>query len=274
MKAVDLHTHTNASDGYLTPLELLEQAHLAGIELLSITDHDTTAAYRHLDWANLVHLQLIAGVEFSTQWRSTGIHVLGLTVGLDSGVLQFATTFQSDARALRATRIAEKLEKIGVPDPMAGALRFAGDAAIGRPHFARHMVECGFVKDLSAAFKKHLGAGKIGDIKQHWASMQQIIDWIRDSGGIAVLAHPGKYGLTRTKRLALIDEFQLLGGRGLEVISGAQDPELTATLAATASAKGLLASCGSDFHEPKRPWASLGMKLDLPPQCRPIWDAW
>ena len=129
-------------------------------------------------------------------------------------------------------------------------------------------------RTLPQAFRKFLGAGKAGDVKQHWAPFAQIIDWIRDSGGTAVLAHPGKYGLTRTRRLALVEEFCRLGGQGIEVISGLQDPRLTQSLAEAASVHDLLAACGSDFHRPGQSWAQLGMPLTLPPNCRPVWDAW
>jgi predicted metal-dependent phosphoesterase TrpH len=174
----------------------------------------------------------------------------------------------------RAEQIAARLERFGVQDSLAGALAIAGDGAVGRPHFARYLVAIEVVKDTAQAFRKYLGAGKAGDVKQHWAPLRQIIEWIRDSGGTAVLAHPGKYGLTLTRRLALVKEFRRLGGQGIEVISGLQDPTLTLSLAAAAAAHDLLAACGSDFHRPGQAWAKLGMPLILPPDCRPVWDAW
>lgn len=271
---VDLHTHTNASDGALTPHDLLHQAAKAGIGLLSITDHDTVAGYRELETPANGALRLVPGIEFSTLWRKIGVHVLGLNIDPASAAIHAATAHQQRARLLRAERIAARLERCGVADALAGALAIAGPSTVGRPHFARYLVNTAIVKDTEQAFKKYLGRGKAGDVKQYWAPLGQIIDWIRDSGGTAVLAHPGKYGLTQSQRVKLIEAFRRLGGQAIEVISGRQDPMLTQSLAANASASKLLAACGSDFHEPGRPWARLGMPLTLPPQCRPVWDCW
>ena len=272
---VDLHTHTNASDGSLDTTELMHEATAAGVELLSITDHDTLDAYATLPAGTTTPApRLVGGIEFSTEWRGCGIHVLGLNVGLSSDAMSAATKFQRHAREQRAEKIAELLERIGVEQALDGARACANGGMIGRPHFARHLVASGFVKDLGQAFRKYLGAGKIGDVKQHWAPLERIIDWIRDSGGTAVLAHPGRYGLTHTRRNALITDFAAIGGRGIEVISGKQDPSLTATLATAAAKLDLLASCGSDFHHPGQPWARVGMPLALPGNCRPVWEAW
>ena len=271
---VDLHTHTDASDGALKPCDLLRQAGDAGIALLSITDHDTVAAYRDLKQPSYVTPHLVPGIEFSTEWNGIGVHVLGLNIDPDSDAIRAGAASQQVARRERAERIGEKLERIGIPDALAGALAIAGPSVIGRPHFARFLVDTAIVRDTAQAFKKYLGAGKVGDVKQCWASLTQVIDWIRDGGGIAVLAHPGKYRLTPTKRLRLIENFRHLGGQGMEVISGRQDPLLTQTLAAAATTFNLLAACGSDFHRPDQRWAQLGMPLDLPAQCRPVWDAW
>lgn len=271
---VDLHTHTTASDGTLDAPRLLRAAAAAGIELLSITDHDTLAAYTNLPPAGVGAPRLVSGIELSTQWRGCGIHVLGLNVALTGDAMEAATTFQGAARLQRAEKIAERLEKVGVKNALDGAREHAHGGQLGRPHFARHLVASGFVRDFGQAFRKYLGAGKIGDVKQHWAPLEQIVEWIRDSGGTAVLAHPGRYGLTHTRRNALIADFAALGGTGLELISGRQEPSLTATLATTAAKLGLLASCGSDFHHPGQPWAQLGMPLALPHACRPVWDSW
>lgn len=271
---IDLHTHTTASDGRLEPQALIDEAMASGVSMLAITDHDSVAAYAKLD--TLVHdaLRLIPGIELSTTWRGVGVHVLGLNVDLNSDSLHQACAFQTHARASRAQQIAERLERLGANDVLAGAARMAQGGAIGRPHFARYLVEIGFVKNHSEAFRKFLGSGKAGDVKQHWASFAQIIEWIRASNGIAVLAHPAKYGLTRSKRNTLIGEFAGLGGQALEIISGQQEASLTQTLADTAAHYQLQASCGSDFHQKGQPWAKLGMPLQLPAGCRPIWRSW
>jgi len=272
---VDLHTHTNRSDGTLTALELLERAHSAGVQLLSITDHDTIAAYHDFDYQMLMgKIRIVPGIEFSTRWHRTGIHILGLNIDLDSDSISTATAFQANARKQRAWQISERLERAGLSDTLPGALAVAKQGAVGRPHFAQHLVDRGEVKTLSEAFKKYLGPGKAGDVKQHWAPLHQIIEWIRTSGGTPVLAHPGKYGLTHNKRNELIRDFAKSGGQGLEIISGQQDPIMTKSLAQSAETCGLYASVGSDFHQLEQPWSYLGMPLELPNTCRSVWHLW
>jgi len=270
----DLHTHTSASDGSLDPAALLARAGTAGIELLSITDHDTLAGYTELAGKPSDSLRIVAGIELSSEWEGCGIHVVGLNVGLSSDAMRSATTFQRDARTRRAQQIADKLERAGVSGALEGAQAYAGDGLIGRPDFARYLVAQGTVKNFGQAFRKYLGAGKIGDVKQHWESMATVIGWVRDAGGTAVLAHPARYGFTASKRNHLIAAFAAAGGQALEVVSGRQDRELTATLAKAATAAGLLTSCGSDFHHDNQPWSRLGMPLTLPGQCRPVWESW
>jgi len=271
---VDLHSHSNCSDGKLTPDELIQRAVSLSIDILSITDHDTTEAYKIVTQLDTSKLTLVPGIEFSTRWNKIGIHILGLNIKLNNGSLREGITFQQLARLKRAEHIAEKLSKLGIEDPLPSVQKLAGNKLVGRLHFARHLVNVGFVRNTNQAFKKYLGAGKPGDIKQYWASMSQIIDWIRDADGTAVLAHPNKYKLTNTKLIKLIDEFLQLGGQGLEVISGKQTPDLTGKLVKICQQKNLLASCGSDFHEPGHTWAELGQFQPLPKACTPIWDSW
>jgi 3',5'-nucleoside bisphosphate phosphatase len=202
MAVIDLHSHSDKSDGFLSPNELLQHAFEAGVEMLSITDHDTLLAYQEIERPDDSLPRLIPGVEFSTEWNRTGIHVLGLNIDLGCAAIEHAASVQANARLARAEQIATGLERIGVRDALAGARAFAGQSAIGRPHFAHYLVECGFVKDLGQAFKKYLGAGKIGDVKQHWSSMEQIISWIRDAGG---------YGSYRPSREIWDDSHQTCG---------------------------------------------------------------
>lgn len=267
----DLHSHTLASDGALTPLELLQRAVEKGVGALAITDHDTIDAYRELP-AKPDNIELIAGIEFSTQWQNNGVHVLGLNIDLHSDAIISGAEFQSGARLTRAEIIGEKLAKKGIEDAFAGAKNLANGSYIGRPHFARYLIDIGKVSDIQAAFKKYLGAGKAGDVKQHWADLAQIIEWIRGAGGIAVLAHPLKYKLTSTKLKRLLDDFQQAGGQGVEVVSGRQLPYQTQYMAQVCEQKNLLASCGSDFHRPSKHWAELGAFPCLPDNVTPVWD--
>jgi predicted metal-dependent phosphoesterase TrpH len=267
----DLHSHTTLSDGELKPAELVLRAIEKGVDVLAITDHDTIDAYQEMSFSH-DEITLVSGIELSTQWENTGIHVIGLNIDLDSDSINTGTDFQTRARLTRARLIGEKLEKKGIEDAFAGAMALSAGDYIGRPHFARHLVNIGKVSSMQAAFKKYLGAGKVGDVKQHWAGLSQIIQWIRDANGIAVLAHPLKYKLTNSKLKRLLDSFLLAGGEGIEVVSGRQLPQQTQHLSQLCEQKNLLASCGSDFHRPSKHWAELGAFPRLPDNVTPVWD--
>lgn len=267
----DLHSHTTFSDGVLTPQELILRAIEKHVDVLAITDHDTVDAYQEMPF---VHgkLQLCAGIEFSTQWENTGIHVLGLNIDPDSDAIRAGAKFQTDARLERARVIGEKLAKKGIEDAYSGARNLSIGGYIGRPHFAQYIIDIGKAKNMQAAFKQYLGAGKVGDVKQTWADLPQIIRWIRDANGIAVLAHPLKYKLTSTKLKRLLDSFIQAGGQGMEVVSGQQIRQQTTHMAQVCEQKNLLASCGSDFHMPRKHWAELGVFASLPANVTPVWD--
>ena len=269
---VDLHCHTNISDGALTPEALIDLAIERAIDMLSITDHDTLAAYQAIE-KTPTSLRIIPGIEFSSQWRKQGIHVVGLNVDPLSDSIIFGVAQQKKARQDRAIKIAERLNNLGFEDCLRGVTLLA-DGQIGRPHFAQHLVNIGAVSNIKQAFKKYLGAGKVGDIKEQWAELATVVQWICESGGIAVLAHPSKYKMSHTKLKELLEDFCSAGGEGMEVISGLQVPSVTKDLATLCNQYGLLASCGSDFHAPGMKWAALGFVSSLPDTCKPIWDRW
>jgi predicted metal-dependent phosphoesterase TrpH len=266
----DLHTHSTASDGQLTPAQLVAAAATAGVDLLSITDHDVADAYAGL--AVPAGIDIIPGVELSTRHAGRGVHVVGLNVDLRSDALAAALATQRDARLERAGRIAEQLHRRGIGDTLAGATREAGGGPPGRPHFAAHLVSIGACKSTRQAFRKYLGRG--GGIIDTWPPIADVVARIRDAGGQAVLAHPAKYGLTRQRLQRLVETFRAAGGAAMEVVSGAQHPELTHRLAALAAQHGLAASTGSDFHRPDEPWARLGGQGPLPTGCRAVWELW
>jgi hypothetical protein len=270
----DLHTHTTASDGSLSPDELIRTAIKAGVSMLSITDHDTVSAYQTLREFVDDNLQLIPGIEFSSLWRSIGVHVVGLNIDLDSDTIKEAVNRQQNARNKRAEMIAEKLSKQGYKNVLEGAKRLAGEATIGRPHFARYLFTSGQIKSETQAFKKYLGQGKSCDIRAIWPETEQVISWIRDSGGTAVLAHPAKYKLTNMKLEELARDFLDAGGQAIEVISGQQAPALTDRLCRLSTRLGLQVSCGSDFHRPGQAWACVGSIDPLPATVQPVWESW
>lgn len=270
MLKADLHTHTKLSDGVLTPDELMARALTCGVDLLSITDHDTVRAYATL--RSPTALTVIPGVEFSTNWGNIGIHVVGLGIDPHSAVMRHAVVHQQRVRRERGARIAEALLRAGLPDLWADACARAGDNAPGRPHFAAAIVACGQSPDEKHAFRRFLGKGRTGNIRADWALVNTVIGWIRDAGGVAVLAHPSRYKIGARALDALVTDFTEAGGEAIEVISGCQRPEITQRLAALALGHKLLASIGSDFHGPQQTWLRLGLKEGLPKACSPIWE--
>lgn len=275
MALYDLHAHSSNSDGILSPENLLSRAKDKGVDVLALTDHDTVAGLAQARIAAEAYgLQLINGIEFSSFWHKIGVHIVGLNIDPEHPVLLEAVADQLRIRTQRAEKIAQRLSKQGVKGALDGARAIAGDAVIGRPHFAQYMIETGVVSSFNQAFKKYLGAGKAGDIKNMWPDMTTVIGWIKAAGGVAVLAHPNKYKLTRTKICALASDFAEAGGEALEVVSGRQDAGVAETLARIAEEQGLYASCGSDFHVPDQPWQELGSFGTMPAACRPVWQLW
>lgn len=272
MSHFDLHCHTSCSDGKLTPLELIALAKENNITDLAITDHDTVAAHRILKNEVDLGLNLITGIELSCQWSKIGIHIVGLNIDIDSPAILTAEAQLNKVRQQRLERIAYKLEKRGFDGILAGAQAEAGDNQVGRPHIARFMVKAGMVRSVSAAFDKYLGAGKVGDVSSLWPALEQVVEWINAAGGVAVVAHPGRYNMTRSKRIRMIEAFQQAGGQALEVCTGNQPHGMSEDLANICEKYELMASVGSDFHSPSYPWVKLGRYPRLPKRCKPVWD--
>jgi len=271
----DLHSHSLYSDGILRPQAVVSRAKAHGVTTLALTDHDTTQGLAEArEQAALEGIELIAGIEFSCLWKGMGIHVVGLNVDVTAPSLIQAELQQQQAREERAVTIAERLDKAGFSGTYEGAMALADGGVIGRPHFARYMVSTGKVKSMAAAFKKYLGAGKVGDVKQVWPDIATAVRWITEAGGVAVVAHPDKYKLTRTKLKRLLVDFKEAGGQAMEVVSGRQQPQTTEDLGRIANEFGLYASCGSDFHVPDQPWQELGKCSPLPEGVTPVWNAW
>ncbi len=270
----DLHIHSSASDGSLDPVRLVEHVREHGVDVMSITDHDTVDAYRQLEGKLSIRPVLVPGVELSTTWMGRGIHIVGLNIDIDNQVLQRGIAAQAESRNQRARLIADRLARTGIAHPLTAVRALAGDSAIGRPHFARHLVDIGAARNLRAAFRKYLGAGKPGDVHTLWADMPEVISWIKAGGGIAVLAHPAKYGMTGVKLRALLQDFSDAGGSGIEVVCGRQDDATTRRIAALARDFELAASSGSDFHSPEQHWTRPGGFPPLPDGLEPVWNRW
>ncbi|MDJ0940899.1 MAG: PHP domain-containing protein [Woeseiaceae bacterium] len=268
----DLHMHSTASDGSLAPADLVDYVAERGVGVMSITDHDTTAAYDALN-AN-GSITIVPGVELSTTWMGRGIHIVGLNVDRNNTTLANGLAAQAKARRSRAKLISNRLEKLGLDCPLDAVEAIAGSSAVGRPHFAQRLVDTGAVKNPQAAFRKYLGAGKPGDVRNCWAPLELAVRWISESGGTAVLAHPAKYGMTNQKLRLLLEDFVAAGGRGIEVVCGPQDAATTRRLGMLAREFDLAASTGSDFHTPAQPWALPGSFDPLPRDLTPVWTLW
>jgi predicted metal-dependent phosphoesterase TrpH len=271
----DLHTHSTASDGTLSPADLVSRAAEAGVEVLALTDHDTTEGVGAAETAAAAHgIRLISGVEVSVTWGGRTVHIVGLGVDRTNGLLQEGLARLCAYRVWRAEEIACRLSKVGIEDALAGARGFAKGQLIGRTHFARFLVSRGHAADVRDVFRNFLTKGKPGHVLGEWASLDEAIGWIRAAGGQAVIAHPARYAFTATKLRRLIGELKELGGEGIEVISGSHSRDEYFTYARHARENGLLASAGTDYHGPENPWLELGRLPPLPPGCTPIWADW
>jgi hypothetical protein len=271
----DLHTHSTASDGAYSPAELLERAARAGIQVLALTDHDTTAGLADAqEAADLRGVDFIAGIEVSVTWQNRTLHVVGLRIDPTHAPLQAGLEGLRQIRTDRALEMDARLARAGISGILDAARQQAGPGMITRTHFARCLASRGLAADVRDVFNRYLTPGKPGHVSTRWADMEAAIDWIRGAGGIAVLAHPQRYKLTHSWLRRLLGEFKEMGGEALEVLSGTSAPGDAQSSAALARHHGLLASCGSDFHGPDDTWPKLGRLPALPPDLTPVWRAW
>lgn len=272
---LDLHTHSAASDGVLAPAALLASAVEAGVGLFSITDHDTLAAYDDIgrgSWHGGV--RVVPGIELSAQWRGRVVHVLGYGFDWAAPALNAGIAQQRARREARAVAIGERLRRKGIEGAFEGARRLAGAGSIGRPHFARHLVNTGIARSVDEAFSRHLSDRATAGVPQEWASLADALGWIVADGGVAVLAHPVKYQYTHTRLRDLLTDFTAAGGGGLEVLCGRQPPGTVAEMLHLCARFGLEASVGSDFHEPASWQPTPGVAPTLPVPVTPLWARW
>lgn len=253
----------------------MQRAHAAGIAVMALTDHDTVEGVPEAAaQAQALGLGFVPGVEVSVSWSGRTVHIVGLGVDpQNTDLLEGLASLQTH-REWRAQEIGRRLEKSGYPGCYELAHGFSNGRLISRTHFAMALVEQGHADTLRAVFKKFLVRGKPGHVEGEWASLGEAVGWIKSAGGQAVIAHPARYGLTRTKLRKLMTDFVAAGGEGLEVVSGSHSRDDYFTMAAHAKDFGLLASAGSDYHGPQNPWIELGRLPELPKGCRPIWRDW
>jgi 3',5'-nucleoside bisphosphate phosphatase len=273
--SADLHSHSTISDGTLLPEDVVNLAHHAGVTLYALTDHDEVrgiAAARKR--AQELNLAFIAGVEISVTWAQRPIHIVGLNIDEQHPTLLSGLAQTRSGRDERAQQISQDLAKVGIHQAYEGALRFVNNPdLVSRSHFARFLVEAGHAKHIQHAFDLFLTKGKPGYVPHEWAKLNDAIDWIRAAGGVAVLAHPGRYPLSELEHRCLLEAFIDAGGQGIEVYTGSHSAADCERYRLIAKQYQLLASCGSDFHDPKESHTSFGQLPAMPKDLTPIWTA-
>jgi predicted metal-dependent phosphoesterase TrpH len=269
----DLHCHSTASDGALSPTNLVQRAYQQGVTSLALTDHDTTAG---LDEAQLrateIGLKLITGIELSTNWQNMCFHIVGLGIDPTYPPLADATYTLQNTRMERAEKIAAKLEKKGIAGSLAAVRKAAGEGMVTRTHFSDFLLSKNHVSTQQEAFDRYLAKGKSAYVPTSWAELELVVSWITGSGGVAVLAHPLRYKLTANYLKRLLNTFKDAGGQGIEVITSRMNADEIRQAAEYATRFDLAGSMGSDFHNADNPWVELGRLAPLPTNIKPIWE--
>jgi predicted metal-dependent phosphoesterase TrpH len=270
----DLHCHSVVSDGTLTPEALAARAAANGVELWALTDHDEVGGqHRAAAAARENGMRYLTGTEISVTFANETVHIVGLGFDPDDASMTQGLYDTRGGRGKRAQEMSEGLAKVGIHGAYEGALKFVGNPElISRTHFARFLVEQGHCRDTSEVFRKFLTEGKPGYVPHRWASLQNAVEWITATGGVAVIAHPARYKFTANEEYALFTEFKAHGGRGVEVVTGSHSEAEALRYADTAREFGLAASRGSDFHSPEESHTDLGRLPFLPGDLTPVWE--
>jgi predicted metal-dependent phosphoesterase TrpH len=276
MLKVDLHCHSNVSDGVLAPAAVAAYARKGGVDVWALTDHDEVGGIKAARRAaGELGMRFVPGVEISVTWGGETVHVVGLQVDEDEPALVRGLEATRQGRDARGREIASQLEQAGIPGAYEGALKYVGNPdLLSRTHFARYLVEVGACGSTSEVFRKYLTEGKPGYVPHRWASLADAVGWIRKAGGVPVIAHPGRYRFTPLAEGALFDEFKQLGGNAIEVVTGSHTPDQYETYAELARRYGFLASRGTDFHAPGEARVEFDKLAPLPAGLTPVWHDW
>lgn len=270
----DLHCHSVVSDGTLTPEALAARAAANGVELWALTDHDEIGGqHRAAAAAREQGMKYLTGTEISVTFASETVHIVGLGFDPDDAAISEGLYDTRGGRGKRAQEMSEGLAKVGIHGAYDGALKFVGNPElISRTHFARFLVEAGHCRDTSEVFRKFLTEGKPGYVPHRWATLKDAVQWITAAGGLAVIAHPGRYKFTANEEYALFVEFKAHGGKAIEVVTGSHTPAEYVEYADKALEFGFAASRGSDFHSPDESHCDLGKLPWLPGKLTPVWE--
>ena len=276
MRNFDLHCHSNVSDGVLAPALVAARAKARGVDVWALTDHDEVSGIAEArSAADALGLAFVPGVEISITWAGQTVHIVGLGIDEKNEELLRGLARTRSGRELRAREMSDQLAAAGIAGAYEGALRYAGNPdLISRTHFARFIIDRGICRDVPSVFRSYLIEGKPGFVPHRWATLEQAVGWITGAGGVAVIAHPGRYMFDAMAYDALFGEFQRLGGSAIEVVTGSHTPEQYDEYAKVAQRYGFLASRGSDFHGPGESRIDLGDLPPLPASVSPVWRDW
>jgi predicted metal-dependent phosphoesterase TrpH len=276
MPRYDLHCHSTRSDGLLAPAAVVDRAASRGVDVLALTDHDEVSGLAEArEAADKAGIRFVCGSELSVSWEDLSIHVVGLNLDPDNDTLATGLETIRSGRTTRARRIGDALAASGIPCAYEGALKYVtSERLITRAHFARYLVEAGYVREVKDVFKRYLTPGKPGYVRHEWATLSHAIDWIHAAGGQAVVAHPGRYKVSDSGMRRLLAEFRDAGGDAIEVLSSSHTPAQYAQYATLSRVFGLAGSCGSDYHGPGESWMDLGDLPEMPAGVVPVWKDW
>lgn len=271
----DLHSHSTVSDGTLRPEQVAARAHANGVALWALTDHDEVGGQvQARDAALALGMDYLTGVEISVTFAGQTVHIVGLGFDAEYAELTRGLADTRGGRERRARDMADGLAKVGIRGAFEGALKYVGNPdLISRTHFARFLVDEGVCGDMQEVFRRYLTEGKPGYVEHRWARLADAVAWIRGAGGVAVIAHPARYHFSPNEEYALFTDFKALGGTGVEVVTGSHTAAEYRRYADVAREFDLLASRGSDFHDPAESHTDLGTLPDLPGSVTPIWEA-
>jgi len=269
---VDLHNHSYYSDGVFSPTEVVRFADEAGCDLFALTDHDTTDGLDEArQTADKLSVDLVSGVEISAFWRNMTIHIIGLDIDINNDILQAGLVHNQQLRKERAEKIALGLRRAGIKDALEKTQALSKTDMLTRTHFAQMLIGEGYCKDMKSVFRRYLTGKKPGGVRVEWKNIDEVVGWIHDAGGKAVLAHPFRYRMTQTKIKNMLTDFKEVLGDGIEVVTATSTDEEITVSNKWAKEYKLLSSCGSDYHGWPNQRIQIGCLRDLPSLDNAIW---
>lgn len=259
MEMIDLHTHSDCSDGTLSPEELVAYAIKKGLRAIALTDHDTTAGlFRARTAAQGTNLEIVSGIEFSTEYQGKDIHIVGLDIKDTLPEFTEQLCRFRESRNLRNDKMIAKMQAYGFDISHEKMQMAFGDAVWTRAHFARYLLDAGIVSDMKEAFENYIGEGKPCFVPREHVTPMQAVRLIAECGGIAVLAHPMLYRLSEKQMHELLGSLKKAGLVGIEAIYSTHSQQEESLVRLLAKRYGLQISGGSDFHGNNKPTIDLG----------------